>query len=113
VRARLQAIAALDAYVQRVTAALSMLKQREMFAKRMAGVEHAPPKLTRDELIRQALPSAVMPPGSEVATPPTPLPPRPESERTPTKPPEIATSVPDPKLASLYRRAVQDIDRKR
>jgi hypothetical protein len=85
-----------------------------MFAKRMAGIEHAPPRPTRDELIRQALPSAVLPPGATAAGPPIPLPPRRATPppRPAAKPVETETR-PDPKLASLYRAAVQDLDRKR
>jgi hypothetical protein len=104
----------LESYVQRVVTALSLAKQREIFAKRMAGMEQGPPPPTRDELIRQALPSAVLPPGSSITTPPKPMPvavggPRPTPKATPAIEPE----KPDRRLASLYRQAVQDLDRKR
>jgi hypothetical protein len=103
---------AIETYVERVTAALSMAKQREVFARRMTGVEHAPPRLSRDELIRQALPTAVLPPGSEVTSPPQPVQQRPIAPAQP-KPQAKPAERTDPRLASLYRAAVQDLDRKR
>jgi hypothetical protein len=113
-----EALRAIDDYVQRVTAALSVAKQREVFARRMAGVEQGPPRLTRDELIRQAIPSAVLPPGSSVASPPIPMSPRPQTPRpepkpTPTPKEQKRVEPTDPRLASLYRAAVQELDRKR
>ena len=106
---------AIEAYVQRVTAALSMAKQKEMFAKRMAGAEQLPPKLTRDELIRQVLPGAVLPSGVTVSGPPIPVPrPAPSARaHTPKPPAPEPEKRTDKKLISLYRAAVEDLDRKR
>jgi len=60
----------------------------------------------------QAIPSAVLPPGSSVASPPKPVPQRPVTPRPEPKP-EPRPEPTDPRLISLYRAAVQDLDRKR
>ncbi len=113
-RSTAEAREAIDAYVQRVTAALSMARQKEMFAKRMEGVQHVPPKPTREELIKQVLPGAVLPSGVTVGGgPSTPIPRPAPAARAHTPKPEPEKRTTDPRLISLYRAAVQDLDRKR